>query len=182
MAMTWAHWPLLLLLALCLEGCALLERHPVGRGLPGLDQQQPSLSGDGRYLAFIRGRGSSSSVELLDLASGRRLPLPPLRRGQPHGSPSLSWNGRYLGLLLQRWGRRRVAVLDRASGTLEILSLPRHGIAQQLSLAPDGRTLAVQMKRSGQWDVELFDLGSTVEPDAPGGLLRTGPPSTGGRS
>ena len=73
-------------------------------------QEDPALSGDGRLLAVISPQRGRPTVQLRSLSDGRLLPLPSLKRHQPHSSPSLSWNGRYLALVTQR-GRRRLAVV-----------------------------------------------------------------------
>jgi hypothetical protein len=44
----------------------------------------------------------------------------------------------------------------------------------RLSLAPEGRRLAVQVAQGGQWRVQLFDLSNLLEPDLPGGIALQG--------
>jgi hypothetical protein len=112
--------------------------------------------------------------------SGAEVPLPSLRRFEPHESPSLSWNGRYLALLVWRGGRRQVVINDRATNRLLPLPLRGDREAQRLSLAPDGRHLAVELVEGGQTRVEVFGLGEWLEPDpVPGSLLQG--PSSGAR-
>jgi hypothetical protein len=41
---------------------------------------------------------------------------------------------------------------------------------QSLSLAADGRRLAVALEGEGRARVQLFDLSGLLEPDLPGGL------------
>ena len=116
--------PLLLtVLALCVSACSSRQEQAAG-GLMDRSQEDPALSGDGRLLAVISPQRGRPTVQLRSLSDGRLLPLPSLKRHQPHSSPSLSWNGRYLALVTQR-GRRRLAVVaDRLNNRLHPLPLP----------------------------------------------------------
>lgn len=111
---------------------------------------------------------------LQEQPSGRLLPLGPLERQQPHRSPSLSWNGRYLAVLIQQGARRLAVIEDRATGQLHRLPLPADSDPQRLSLAPDGRRLAIELVRGGRSLVQMFDLAGLLEADLPGGLPATG--------
>jgi hypothetical protein len=82
----------------------------------------------------------------------------------------LSWNGRYLALVGKQGGRSRVLILDRASGRLLPLQLPGDLQPEQLSLAPDGRRLALAGSTRGRRLVQVFDLAKMIEPDLPRGL------------
>ena len=154
------------LLAACSPLTLGLRRQPARpTGLGGETREQPALSGDGRLLASLVERGGRTTVLLQERVSGRVLPLPQLRNRQPHSSPSLSWRGRYLALLVQRGPNREPVVLDRATGQLHPLPLPAGRLPLQLSLAADGRRLAIDLLDNGQRRVELFDLGGLLEPE-----------------
>lgn len=173
--------PLLLGLLLLVQACSLpwgIRRQPSPRGNLGLgaeSHQDPALSGDGRLLASLVLRSGRSTVLLQDRRSGQTMPLPLLRGQQPHSSPSLSWNGRYLALLVWRGGRRQVVINDRATNRLLPLPLRGDQDPQRLSLAPDGRHLAVELVDGGQSRVEVFGLGEWLEPDPVPGSLVQGP-------
>ncbi len=173
--------PLLLGLVLLVQACSLpwgIRRQPSPRGALGLgaeSRQDPALSGDGRLLASLVLRSGRSTVLLQDRRSGQTMPLPLLRGQQPHSSPSLSWNGRYLALLVWRGGRRQVVINDRATNRLLPLPLRGDRDPQRLSLAPDGRHLAVELVEGGQSRVEVFGLGEWLEPDPVPGSLVQGP-------
>lgn len=166
-----------------MQACSLpwgIRRQPSPRGGPGLgaeSRQDPALSGDGRLLASLELRSDRSTVLLQDRRSGQTLPLPLLRGLQPHSSPSLSWNGRYLALLVWRGGRRQVVINDRATNRLLPLPLQGDREAQRLSLAPDGRHLAVELVEGGQSRVEVFSLAEWLEPDPVPGSLGQAPAS-----
>ena len=153
-------------------GCSALglRRQPARPlGLGAENREQPALSGDGRVLASLVERAGRTTVMLQDRRSGQVLPLPNLRRQQPHSSPSLSWTGRYLALTVQQGPHRQAVVADRATGRLLPMGLPPGREPQQLSLAPDGRRIAIVMLENGQQRVELFELDGMLEPDiAPG--------------
>ncbi len=139
------------------------------------DRQEPALSGDGQWLATLLLRDGSPTLLLQEQPSGRRVPLPKLRGLTPHRSPSLSWNGRYVALVVQQGPRRQVVVEDRASGRLHRLQLPVGLEPERLSLAPDGRRLAVSTVIQGRPQVQLFDLSGALEPDLPPAQALQGP-------
>jgi len=163
--------------ALGLSGCSLwpLRRQPAApAGLAAESRQQPALSGDGRLLASLVDRGGRTTVLLQERRTGRVLPLRQLRNRQPHSSPSLSWNGRYLALLVQQGGRRQAMIEDRATGQQHPLFLPADQEPQQLSLAPDGQSIALELITGGSRRLQVFSLAAMLEPDRAPGLLESG--------
>ena len=150
-------------------GLGLFSRRQAPPTALGSAQQRrdPALSGDGRLLASIVESNGRSMVLLQEQPSGRVLALRHLRGHLPHRSPALSWNGRYLAVVVQQGSRHLAVVLDRATGSLHRLPLPGNLEVERLSLAPDGRRLAVEVLRQGQARVELFDLAPLLEPDLP---------------
>jgi hypothetical protein len=72
-------------------------------------------------------------------------------------------------------GPSRVAMVeDRATGNLIRLPLPGSVVPIRLSLAPDGRRIALEVVEGGMPRVQLFNLGGLLEPDQPGGLTVLG--------
>lgn len=137
-------------------------------------RQEPALSGQGRWLVTVVERGGRATLLLQEQPSGRVVRLRHFQNHQPHSSPSLSWNGRYVAALVQQGNQRLPLIEDRATGALHRLPLPADRTAVRLSLAPDGRRLAVQVAQAGQWRVQLFDLSNLLEPDLPGGIALQG--------
>ena len=166
---------MLLLAGFTTAGCSGRSR-PAPSGLDSRQQQQPSLSGDGSKLAVIADQRGRPTVELRDLRSGKPLQLRHFSRHQPHRSPSLSWNARYLAAVIQRGSRKLVLIEDRLSGRAHPLRLPAGRDPVRLSLAPDGRELAVQTAEQGRWQVVVFNLSELLEPDRPGGRRVTTTP------
>lgn len=166
-----------LLFAGCGGGRWLARRSAGPTGGPGqqADRQDPALSGNGRWLASLVQQNGTPTLLLQEQPSGRRVPLPHLRGLTPHRSPSLSWNGRYLALLVHQGPRPLVVVEDRASGRLHRLPLFAGLQPERVSLAPDGRRLAVASV--GQWRprVQLFDLSGLLEADLPPAQAVPGP-------
>lgn len=161
------------LCAACGSGGWGWGRRTAGAGALGLadtDREDPALSGDGRFLASVVQRGGRATLLVQQQPSGRIVPLRHLGRHQPHSSPSLSWNGRYVAVLVQQGSGRLAVIEDRATGRLHRLPLPGDQQPQRLSLSPDGRRLAMEVLRGGLPRVQVFDLGTLLEPDLPGGL------------
>ena len=72
-------------------------------------------------------------------------------------------------MLVQRGSRSLAVIEDRATGRLHQLPLPGGREPQRLSLAPDGRRLALELVEEGRPRVRVFDLTSLLEADPPGG-------------
>ena len=128
-------------------------------------------------LASVVRRDGRDTVLLQEQPSGAVLPLRHFSRLQPHRSPSLSWNGRYLALLVQQGQERRVLIEDRATGRLHRLPLPGGLVPESLSLADDGRRIAIATEGDGRSRVRLYDLTTLLEPDLPAGLPVRGAPA-----
>lgn len=148
---------------------------PAGEWGAQSDRQDPSLSGNGQWLASVVNQNGTPTVLLQRQPTGQRIPLPQLRRFTPHRSPSLSWNGRYLALVVQQGPRRLAVVVDQATRRLHRLPLPMGLEPERLSLAPDGRRLAITAVGQGRPQVQLFDLAGLLEPDLPPGQAVGGP-------
>ncbi len=171
-----------LLVCLVVAGCSMGigDRRSAGStGLGPRNREDPALSGDGRLLASLIERGGQPTVVLQEQASGRLLPLRHLNRHTPHHSPALSWNGRYLAVLAGAGRQRRVLLEDRATGRLHRLLLPPGLEPERLSLAPDGRRLALEVGGEGRPRLRLFDLAGLLEPDRPPGWLGQGEAGAG---
>ena len=123
----------------------------------------PSLSGDGRLIAFTTSRGGTLDIALYDVAGDSLIPLPNCNApGANDLGVSISRDGRYLAFHSNRAGGQGpfdVYVYDRVSASL----LPMPGANTPLadinpSLSPDGRWVAFTSEGEGGSDTRLYDL------------------------
>lgn len=134
------------------------------------NDQEPSLSGDGRYLAWVSNRNGRHQVLLYDLSGEQYVPLPGLNpKNVLTESPSLSRTGRYLVYLVSRQGRPEIALYDRIVEETEILTASYRHWVRNPDIDLDGRYIVFETARRGQWDVEVLDRGPEVELDIPDG-------------
>jgi Tol biopolymer transport system component len=167
---------ILLLLTLTVVGCS----QPLGGDFGALNSrytdQQPALSGDGKFLAFITNRTGRQELVLYNLDQRQFIPLPGLNQGNAViESPSLSRTGRYVVYLSSRRGRPEIELYDRFSRHIEVLTTGYPGWVRQPRIDPSGRYIAFESSRKGQWDIEIFDRGGGIELDLAPGTEVTAP-------
>jgi hypothetical protein len=144
---------------LLLAGC----QAPLPRPLVGLNQRleaagaarAPSLSGD--WLALIVSRDGRDRVQLVDLQRQQPVPLPGLER--PDAQPlsvAVDGRGERLALVRQLEGRTELVLYRRNLMALQPVPLQPPGVPRRVSLRADGRELAVEVSRQGQWQVDLI--------------------------
>lgn len=132
--------------------------------------EQPALSGDGRFVAFVSSREGDRKIVMYDLQQKRFVDLPSLnQRDAIAESPSLSRTGRYITYISSDQGRPEVKLYDRATQRAEILTHGYRGWVRNPTISPDGRYIAFETSRRGQWDIEVLDRGSMIELDLPDG-------------
>lgn len=128
--------------------------------------EQPAISGNGRYLAFVSNREGSRNVVLYDLERQQFVDLPYLnRRDAIADSPSISNSARYIAYIASDFGRPEVELYDRVTKTSQVLTRGYRGWVRNPSISPDGRYVAFESGRRGQWDIEVIDRGPTIELD-----------------
>jgi Tol biopolymer transport system component len=132
-------------------------------------QRSPSLSADGRFLAFAAwarpGSGNRWSVLLYDTKERKLLDLPGLNRpGVDARQPALSADGRWLAYVSNARGGAGltdVYLYDRKEGKhVELPGLNSPGMDAEPSLSADGRLIAFVSDRPGGRggrDVYLYD-------------------------
>lgn len=134
------------------------------------NDEQPALSGDGRWLALVSNRHGSSEILLYDLRFKKFEPLPGLNRSDTVvESPSLSQTGRYLVYIASLQGRPQIVLYDRITKRGELLSQTYRSWLRNPQISPDGRYIVFETSRRGQWDIEVLDRGDRIELDIPDG-------------
>jgi len=131
------------------------------------DELSPSLSGDGRLLAYVtnaRDGAGLSDIRVYDRGAGRHLDLPGLNTPRREVDPALSADARFLAFASDRPGGRGgldVWLYDLEKRALvDLPGLNAAGPEQTPALSPDGRFVAFAAERAagaGERDVYLYD-------------------------
>lgn len=132
--------------------------------------EQPALSGNGRFLAYMSSRNGSLNILLYDLQQQQLMSLPRLNRRETIAeSPSLSYTGRYIVYVASDQGKPTVVLYDRATQQSQVLSQWYPGWVRNPSISSDGRYIVFESGSRGQWDIEVLDRGPNIELDIPDG-------------
>lgn len=136
------------------------------------NDEQPAISGDGRWLVMVSNRYGSQEILLFDLQQRALVDLPGLNRdGAIADSPSISRTGRYLVYISSIQGRPDIFLYDRATRQNRLITQGYRSWLRNPRISPDGRYIAFETSRRGQWDIEVIDLGPTIELDQPDGVV-----------
>jgi len=172
------YWGLCLSLGILLVSCSSNDI-PIGSNSLNTrsNEEQPALSGNGRFLAYVSNRSSTQQLLLYDLEQQQLIPTPRLNRPNTIAeSPSLSYSGRYIVYSTSDRGRPVVALYDRAVKQSQILTPNYNGSIRNPSVSPDGRYVVFETSIRGQWDIEVLDRGANIELDIPNGAPVSVPP------
>ncbi len=149
-------------------------------GFPGslnsrYNDEQPALSGNGRFLAFVSNRDGKRQMWLYDLEQQRLISLPRINRPDTViENPSLSYTGRYITYITTDQGKPILVLYDRVTQQPQVLSQWYQGWVRHPSISPDGRYIAFESSSNGQWDIEILDRGPNIELDIPDGAINRG--------
>lgn len=129
---------------------------------------EPSLSEDGRYIAFSSGRSGNQWIHLYDTEQRTLVDLPGLNGNDvaAHG-PDISADGRYIVYLSNQLGQSEVFLYDRQTREVQNISSRLTGDVRNPSISGNGRFIAFESNRTGQWQIELFDRGADLEDPTP---------------
>jgi Tol biopolymer transport system component len=140
------------------------------------NDEQPALSGDGRWLALVTNRNGNSQIAVYDFQKKRFTELSGLnQQGGVAQHPSLSRTGRYLVYLLSIEGRPQIVLYDRAIQRSELLTQNYRSLIRNPAISPEGRYITFETDRRGQWDIEVLDRGANIELDIVDGTSVTNP-------
>lgn len=138
---------------------------PVPLNSPYTDEQ-PALSGNGRYVAFVSNRRGDRGILLYDLKQQQFVDLPRLNRWDAVAEhPSLSNTARYIVYIASGSGRPEVELYDRVTKQAQVLTSGYRGWVRNPSISPDGRYVAFELGRDGKWTIQVLDRGPGIEPD-----------------
>jgi Tol biopolymer transport system component len=154
-----------------LSGCGLINTPPSAAGLNSrLQEEQPALSGDGHWVAFVSDRNGARQIFLYDLQNQQFQALPGVNRDNAIvESPSLSRTARYLVYVASLQGRPDIVLYDRATKRPELVTQTYRYWVRNPTVSPDGRYVTFETARRGQWDIEVYDRGPTIELDVADG-------------
>jgi hypothetical protein len=150
-----------LALAGSLAGCGGSMPRPMGEIdqllLQAGGQTAPALAG--RWLAVINSRGGRERVELIDVEARAPVPLPGLNRADAQPlSVGVDAAGQKLAVVRQIEGHTELVLYRRALMGTERIAMQPSGVPRRLQLSADGRQLAVEVSRNGQWQVDLISI------------------------
>lgn len=165
------HWSLVFGLTSLLVSCSANDLPFASTSLNSrYTEEQPALSGNGRFLAFVSNRNGNQQLLVYDLEEQRFIQTPGLNRRETIAeSPSLSYTGRYIAYLTSDQGRPVVALYDRATQQSQILTPIYRAWVRNPHISPDGRYVVFETANRGQWDIEVLDRGPSIELDIPNG-------------
>lgn len=128
--------------------------------------EQPALSGNGRFLGFVSNRDGQRQILLYDLQQRRFVDLPFLNRPNAIAqNPSLSYSGRYIVYTASDAGEPDIYLYDRKSNRSRKITRRYQGWVRHPSISPEGRYITFETGRRGQWDLEVIDRGPRIELD-----------------
>jgi Tol biopolymer transport system component len=88
-------------------------------------------------------------------------PVPLLGLNRPDAQPlsiTVDQRGERLALVRQREGRTELVLYRRSLQSLQAIPIEPAGVPRRVQLSADGRVLAVEVSRGGQWQVDLLTL------------------------
>ena len=120
------------------------------------DKYGPSLSRDGRLIAFHTRSGSNNDVFVVDVATGKERKI----TSHPKSDlfPSFSPDGRKIAFVSDRNGRKNLYVINsNGHGSPTRLTNTSHAIDGQPSWSPNGREIAFVEGWGNNWNIKIVN-------------------------
>jgi Tol biopolymer transport system component len=128
--------------------------------------EQPALSGNGQFVAYVSNRNGTRNLLLFDLKSQKFVDLPRLNRPDAIAeNPGISNTARYIVYIASDRGRADIELYDRVTEQVQVLTAGYRGWVRHPSISPNGRYITFETGSNGQWDIEVIDRGTRVELD-----------------
>jgi len=110
-------------------------------------------------LGTIAKREDRQIIELINIRNRKRLSLVELNRSYSKPiSISISNDGEILVAVVKRNEETLLLLYRRKTGLVKRLIISPTGTPQKVSLNSKGNILAVQVNRSGRWDIDLIEI------------------------
>lgn len=141
--------------SIALDGADLQVVAKTGAALS--HEESPSVSPDGKQVAFSSTSEGNQELYLVPLEGGsrRRLTDDPALDVHPAWSP----DGKRIAWATNRWGDFEIALLDLESGSITRLTTSP-GLDDYPAWSPDGQRLAFTSNRDGNFEIYTVGLGS----------------------
>lgn len=137
----------------------------------GSQNISPSLSPDGRYVAFLSEKDLFSvDLYLADAVTGKVIRKLASANSDPHiealryidSSGTWSPDGRFFAFVVTAGGDNQMVIIDVETGRQDrLITFPGIGAAANPAWSPDGRWIAFSGMKGGISDLYLYDLEST---------------------
>ncbi|MGF1492983.1 MAG: TolB family protein [Microcoleaceae cyanobacterium] len=128
--------------------------------------EQPALSGNGRFIGFVSDRDGVNQLLLYDLQQHTFIDLPFLNRPDAIiQSPSLSYSARYIVYLASDSRRPEIYLYDSKTHYAKAVTRRYPGWVRHPSISADGRYITFETGRRGQWDIAIVDRGPRIQLD-----------------
>ncbi len=158
-------WVAIIAISMLLGICVMSGEVAIALNSPA-SEEQPALSGNGQFLAYVSNRNGQRQIVLYDLQRQVLIDLPGLNRGDAIAEhPSLSNTARYIVYMASDSGRPEIELYDRKTNRVQIISRGYRGWVSHPRISPEGRYIIFETGRRGQWDLEVLDRGSSIELD-----------------
>ena len=138
-------------------------------------QRHPTISSDGRFVAYQENSGSNGDdIRMLDRKGPGLLDLSPINTAADENEPAFSGNAKLLCYTQAVGGVRRIHLFDGTNGTaIALPGLDTTGTYNDYSPSPnyDASLIAFVSTRNGAPDIFIYDRGRKQVLDGP--ILRT---------